>query len=450
MKHHMVLSRTLALALVLAAASKLACAEALPTPTAAPTATPAPTTPTSPPAPSPTPVSLTPPTPTLNVTDTEYDPCGLYLLGYYGPLHEGFLHWTGDGSHLVFEQYETLWVLNIEGDSLLTVADTNRNDRSMYGFYADVSPDGSQIVYTSCEFMLDKPEYGRTTEGYELVMINIDGTGKTRLTNNRYLDHYRVWSPDGTYIAFVRYGGYESAFYPTNPERRKGVKLATSSSERPGIPLLPTNDVALYPPAWSPDSQTLAYIVNEGDYTPELVVWTVAVDKKTARIGKTISPPTWSPDGEELAYVSVEGIELVVYASMPDGTGRREVWRGNVSYNAGEYGQALWSPDGAEILVISDQAYLVSADGSEQRSLDHDGPVGQAAWSPDGSWIALRDFLGISIVSRDGAELRVVAEAGQDGWLQAVQSAQPEATTEPATSSPVAVPTEPSATTQAQ
>ena len=434
--------------LVLLAISMSACNEALPMPTASPTEAPTPmptATPTAKPTPS--------PTPTLNVTDlagtdTEYDPCGLYLLGYYGPLHEGFLHWTGDGSHLVFDQYETLWVLNIEGDSLLTVADTNRNDMSMYGFYADVSPDGSQIVYTSCEFMLDKPEYGRTTEGYELVMINIDGTGKTRLTNNRYLDHYPVWSPDGTHIAFVRYEGYESAFYPTNPERRKGVKLATSSSERPGIPLLPTNDVALYPPAWSPDSQTLAYIVNEGDYTPELVVWTVAVDKRTARIGKTISPPTWSPDGEELAYVSVEGEDMVVYAARPDGTGQREIWRG-----AGEYGQALWSPDGSEILVVSEQAYLVSSDGSEQRALAHANPIRNAVWSPDGSRIAFYDSgMGfydpsrISTVSRDGTDLRVLAEADDNGWLQLVQSTQPEATTDPATSSPGSGPTEPTAT----
>ena len=435
--------------LALLAISMSACNEALPMPTASPTEAPTPmptATPTAKPTPS--------PTPTLNVTDlagtdTEYDPCGLYLLGYYGPLHEGFLHWTGDGSHLVFDQYETLWVLNIEGDSLLTVADTNRNDMSMYGFYADVSPDGSQIVYSSCEFLLDSPQGSRYTEGYELVMINIDGTGKTRLTNNRHLDHYPAWSPDGEHIAFVKHEGYEPAFYPQIHERRKQVRLATRSSERPGIPLLPTNDVALYPPVWSPDSQTLAYIVNEGDYTPELVVWTVAVfDRMKRRIGETISPPTWSPDGEELAYVSVEGEEVVVYAAGPDGTGQREIWRG-----AGEYGQALWSPDGSEILVVSEQAYLVSSDGSEQRILAHTNPIRHAAWSPDGSRIALYDSgMGfydpsrISTVSRDGTDLRVLAEADDNGWLQLVQSTQPEATTDPATSSPGSGPTEPTAT----
>ena len=53
-------------------------------------------------------------------------------------------------------------------------------------------------------------------------------------------------------------------------------------------------------------------------------------------------------------------------------------------------------------------------------------PADRAGDSPDGSMIALRDSASISIVSRDGTELRVLAEAGQDGWLQAVQPALPD------------------------
>ena len=134
-----------------------------------------------------------------------------------------------------------------------------------------------------------------------------------------------------------------------------------------------------------------------------------------ARIGHAESPPTWSPDGEELAFVSVEEEEVVVYASSPDGAVQREVWRGT-----GGYGQAYWSPDGTEILVITDQAYLVSADGGEQRALAPDRMVSHAAWSPDGSMIALRDSNSISIVSRDGTDLRVVAEAGRNGTVTIV------------------------------
>ena len=367
--------------LALLAISMSACNEALPTPTpgptATPTATPAPATPTSPPTPL--------PTPTIPHHSELYDPCVSSFAFNHAPLHEGFLHWTGDGSRLLFDHNDTLWMLDIVGGAVRSAPNIDRNftafstrrdlwGRFMYGFYADVSPDGSQIVYSSCEFLLNSQQGSRHSEGYELVKVNIDGAGKTRLTKSKNLEHYPVWSPDGTKIAFVRYEGYEPAFYPQIRDYRKGVTIAIISADGTGIRLMHAGDVALYPPVWSPDSQTLAYIVNEGDYTPELVVWTVAVfDRMKRRIWETISPPTWSPDGEELAYVSVEGEEVVVYAARPDGTGQREIWRG-----AGEYGQAHWPPDGSEILVVTDQAYLVSADGSEQRILAHVNPIRHA------------------------------------------------------------------------
>ena len=112
-----------------------------------------------------------------------------------------------------------------------------------------------------------------------------------------------------------------------------------------------------------------------------------------------------------------------------------------------------------EILVVTEHAYLVSADGSVERDLTpdrpvYDGytvPVSHAAWSPDGSMIAIRDEFSIGIASRDGTEWRVLAEGirndGWPDWLEAVQPTQPEATTVPGTGSPTPVPAEPTTTT---
>jgi Tol biopolymer transport system component len=37
----------------------------------------------------------------------------------------------------------------------------------------------------------------------EIYVMNADGTGQTRLTDNDVRDHYPSWSPDGTKIAFA-------------------------------------------------------------------------------------------------------------------------------------------------------------------------------------------------------------------------------------------------------
>ncbi len=438
---HMRLSM-LAAVLALAVASMLACEET-------PTATPEPTATVAP-------IPTATPEPTEN-GHWQHDPCGPAFGGsYFGPLHARFLHWTGDGSRLVFDQADTLWSLEIEEGTILMIADADADfhplsptdkfgNRFEYGFYADVSPDGSKIVYSSCEFLLDTHTPDRFSEGYELVMMNVDGTEKTRITRLQRLDHYPVWSPDGKRIAFItRVSGNDPDFYPHSPHSQSSVRLATLNVEENRVKVLASSRVAPYPPVWSPDSQRLAYIAIEGEdpWSPEFGIWTTGLDhREPVRITDALSLPTWSPDGEELAFVSVLGGEVVVHATNPDGTEHREVWRG-----AGGYGQVYWSPDGSEILVATVRAYLISADGSEQRALSHGRQIVRAAWSPDGTKIAIRDSFGISIVSRDGTDPRVLAEADSDGWLRAVQPAQPKSTEVPATDSPTPASAEPSAT----
>ena len=46
--------------------------------------------------------------------------------------------------------------------------------------------------------------------GYEIGVIEVDGTGQVRLTKNGDFDSLPVWSPDGTEIAFV---GHSSMFF---------------------------------------------------------------------------------------------------------------------------------------------------------------------------------------------------------------------------------------------
>ena len=360
------------------------------------------------------------------------------------PNRDLFLHWTPDGSYLVVGADNEIWTLEVEGARLLQVADTrpyNTRGEAIAappaGFYADVSPDGSRIVYSTCEY------HGG---GYELATVNIDGTDKRRLTQDLYFEHNPVWSPDGRKIALLDFRLFSDPTLFTAPPGvdtypRFGsdyAKLSILSMESGARRLLSailrrgdvrrleaTSRLALSaPPVWSPDSERLAFIADEarrrGPLPPPAtgVLHTIRADgSQLARIGKTTALPTWSSDGDELAYATVDGDVPALYAVRPDGTGRRLIWSGGADEGFAPISQVLWSPDGSEILFISDRAlYVVSSTGGDPRDLGIPWgwfvPTARASWSPGGLKIAVHfPYERIVTVSRDGADLLILAEA---------------------------------------
>ncbi|MCF7905029.1 MAG: hypothetical protein K9M49_07730, partial [Candidatus Marinimicrobia bacterium] len=63
-------------------------------------------------------------------------------------------------------------------------------------------PDGEHVVFSSN--MDDwNEEAGAYGHNFELYMINTDGTGLKRLTNNSYFDSFPMFSPDGKHMAFA-------------------------------------------------------------------------------------------------------------------------------------------------------------------------------------------------------------------------------------------------------
>ena len=321
-----------------------------------------------------------------------------------------FLHWVPGDSLLVFGFEQDIWAVSTDGVELRRIVDPNpsspsgsRGYRSMYGFGADVSPDGSRIAYSSCEFPVgDLPSryilydpYILLDTGYEIGVIDLDGAGQVRLTKNGDFDSLPVWSPDGTQIAYVGHGSmfftaHDSDLFTMSADgsRRQSVFSTLSWPPFPGV--------AYYPPAWSPDGQSLAVVARKGFEYWTTILYTVGADGSDPReFGDTRgiqNTPSWSPDGEHLAFAILDVEEAAIdiapsgiYVMRADGTDLRQIADGLV-------GAPAWSADGSEILFVSGGVNVVGADGSDLREL---GPGARtvaphlAVWSPDGSRIAV-------------------------------------------------------------
>ena len=108
------------------------------------------------------------------------------------------------------------------------------------------SPDGRQIVFAGLD--------GGITD---LYVVNRDGSGLRRLTDDVYTEMHPAWSPDGDRIAFMT-------------DRGPGTNLSLLEFGEPAIGIydLASGAIELLPdqagkninPQWSPDGRALAYI----------------------------------------------------------------------------------------------------------------------------------------------------------------------------------------------
>ena len=237
----------------------------------------------------------------------------------------------------------------------------------------------------------------------DVYSINLDATGRTRLTTHAGDDWAARWSPDGQRIAFLSHRDSASAVYVMNADGTSQTRLTEPTSGE------------LTRATWSPDGRRLAFTIDRD-------IWMVDSDgSDLVRVttGANVQHLDWSPDGSEIAFTAGDdGID----AMRPDGTDRRTIIPPDAAqpFSPGAIQAPDWSPDGSQITYTvyyecdgdaCGEVYTAKEDGTQQTVIAEEwtaeGDFDPPSWSPDGTRIATATPV-LLTMNTDGSDRRAI------------------------------------------
>jgi TolB protein len=262
----------------------------------------------------------------------------------------------------------------------------------------------------------------------EIYLIQPDGSGLTRLTNNPVIDTDPGWSPDGRQIVFrSRRDGTNSDIFIMGANGSHPTNLVRDPTD---------SQKDEFAPAWNPDGETLALYTDRfpliGTCKPNtawhhLAFMPVTGGKEnmrqfTAWPGEQESFG-WSPDGRYLAFSSVcEEPTRHLYLWDRETDQVEQLTDGPTTDTYPD-----WSHDGRYLAFTSkvdgniDIYLLELASGAQTRLTTHPAKDTHPSWSPDDAQIAFASSRDgheeIYVMDRDGSNLRNLTQSpGRDFW----------------------------------
>jgi len=238
----------------------------------------------------------------------------------------------------------------------------------------------------------------------EVYVMDYDGDGVKRLTDDRSIDLLPRFSADGRRMAYTGYKDGNPDLFLIDLETGR----ASTLSDEQGL------NVA---GGFSPDGTKLLMTLSRGKspnlYMKDLA--TGAVERLTSHFGAD-STPTFSPDARQVAFVSDRSGNPQIY--LLDLKTKQARRLSNMNW----CDAPAWSPTG-EWIAFAGRAnrkdkmdvFLVDVTGSQVRQLTHgEGSNEDPAWSPDGRLIAFsstRDGRSkIYVMDADGSAPRLIAD----------------------------------------
>jgi Tol biopolymer transport system component/predicted Ser/Thr protein kinase len=286
------------------------------------------------------------------------------------------LDWSPDGQQIAF--------CTPGASGFLWVIDGDASDSKYFGGRCGNpawSPDGTRIAFGAPEHMAVS----------DVFLINSDGTSETNLTN-RMQDYNTepAWSSDGKRIVFAK---------QLLEEGLQGTPdLYLMNTDGSGLVRLTDDALRESSAHWSPDGKEIVYQAAPADLTAGAPgVYVVDIETKQVRkLQHSAALPRWSPDGSTIAYVYVpdgDGAPAELHVLAKSGTDDVRIAGplGGLSGNACAGGCYDWSPDGSQLAFVLDQEgksdlFVVNADGTGLHQVTNDGVKKYSiAWGPAGA-----------------------------------------------------------------
>jgi Tol biopolymer transport system component len=274
-----------------------------------------------------------------------------------------------------------------------------------------------------------------------ISLIRTDGTGGHVILGPPGDQNHPDWSPDGSEIAYVQYGGSSTVM----------ITDVRGEDPRPLVESPPADLEGLFwdNPAWSRDGSEIAMVGYDGDpnqVAPArsvLAIVEVASGELTIASeladGRLHSFPRWSPDGQAIV-LNVDHFTGDAY----DGAAVAVIRQRGGTWSApeeitevGQYGRVDWHPSedrivfgdndigGVESTDEPTNLFTIRSDGSERASLTSfragEERASQPTWTSDGrivfTYVTGQDdeVREIALLNADGSGMKVVVSADEIG-----------------------------------